>query len=306
MSAARTGLFGFLLLASVLLGPSVQPAEPEPPTKEMIARWIKQLGDDNFFVREKAMERLEDADYDAVPALRAAAGSTDLEIAQRAKELLDRIQEPRVLLGHADKVWDVAFSPDGKRIASAGHDQTIKVWDVRARKELLWLRGHDGAVLSVCFSPDGSKIVSASADGTVKVWDSQGGEATLTFKGHSEGVLCVRFSPDGKQIASAGADNTVRLWNAQTGKPELTLVGHSRSVIGLSFSPDGKRLASGSADGTVRVWETQTGKLLLCLEGNAGSISSVCFSPDGGRIASATTKRRPRSGTAEPVRKPSP
>ena len=140
----------------------------------------------------------------------------------------------------------MAFSPDGKRLASASQDETVKVWDAATGQETLTLKGHTSGVMSVAFSPDGKRLASASMDGTVKVWDAATGQETLTLKGHTGPVTSVAFSPDGKRLASASADKTVKVWDAATGQETLTLKGHTGGVTSVAFSPDGQRLASAS------------------------------------------------------------
>ena len=151
----------------------------------------------------------------------------------------------------------MAFSPDGKRLASASRDETVKVWDAATGQETLTLKGHTGGVTSVAFSPDGKRLASASEDETVKVWDAATGQETLTLKGHTGCVTSVAFSPDGKRLASASDDGTVKVWDAATGQETLTLKGHTDAVTSVAFSPDGQRLASASSDGTVKVWDAR-------------------------------------------------
>eukprot|EP00762_Andalucia_godoyi_P008561 ANDGO_01312.mRNA.1 Vegetative incompatibility protein HET-E-1 len=186
----------------------------------------------------------------------------------------------QALSGHSDAVQSVAFSPDGKRIASGSYDNTVKVW--QDGQCIQTLSGHSSYVNGVAFSPDGKRIASASSDSTVKVWED--GQCIQTLSGHSSYVNGVAFSPDGKRIASASDDNTVKVW--QDGQCIQTLSGHSDSVNGVAFSPDDKRIASASDDCTVKVW--QDGQCIQTLSGHSDSVNRVAFSPDGKRIASAS------------------
>jgi WD40 repeat protein len=209
-------------------------------------------------------------------------------------------QEVLALKGHTDEVRSVAFSPDGKRLASGSWgtwDETkkayvggeVKVWEAQTGQELLTC---EGGGIDVAFSPDGKRLTCASGDKTVKVWDAQTGQELLTLKGHTGRVRSVVFSPDSTRIASAsggyeppkGPIGEVKVWDAQTGQELLNLKGATGGdTASVAFSPDGKRLASGSQ--WVKVWDAQTGQELLTFMGHA---SSVAFSPDGKRLASAS------------------
>ncbi len=192
------------------------------------------------------------------------------------------------LHGHTDAVTSVAFSPNGKRLASSSFDETVKVWDTATGQESLTLKGHTGLIWNVAFSPDGQRLASASLDQTVKVWDADTGQALLTLQGHTAAVLSVAFSPDGMRLASGCEDGTIKLWDAATGQEMMTLKGHNLQVWSLAFSPDGKRLASASFDHTIKVWDAATGQESLTLKGHFGEVWSVAFNSDGTRLASAS------------------
>jgi WD40 repeat protein/tRNA A-37 threonylcarbamoyl transferase component Bud32/tetratricopeptide (TPR) repeat protein len=201
-------------------------------------------------------------------------------------------QEVLSLKGLAGGVESVCFSPDGRRLASAGGERNkpgeVKVWDARTGQEQLTLKGHTGYVNGVCFSPDGRRLASASNDRTVKVWDAQTGRETLTLRGHTNVVTGVCWSPDGKRLASASVDRTVKVWEAQTGQETLTLQGHTDFLTSVCWSPDGRRLASAAQDNTVKVWDAEIEQETLALQGHTGPVAGVGFSPDGKRVVAAS------------------
>jgi WD40 repeat protein/tRNA A-37 threonylcarbamoyl transferase component Bud32 len=190
-------------------------------------------------------------------------------------------QELLVLKGHTGSVTGVAYSLDGRRIASAG-DGTVRVWDAATGDELLALKGHVNRVFDVAFSPDGRQLASGGVDPTVRIWDAASARDLLVLKTH-ENLRGLVFSPDGRRLAGL-AGNKVRVWDAASGQRLLSLTGFQ----GLAFSPDSRRLASASLeDGTVRVRDAASGQELLALKGHTGRVRTVAFSSTGRCLASA-------------------
>ncbi|WP_084763412.1 NACHT and WD repeat domain-containing protein, partial [[Scytonema hofmanni] UTEX B 1581] len=236
----------------------------------------------------------QDKKFDAlIEALRSAKplrskDNPPLQVVATLLNAVYNVKERNRLQGHSELVISVAFSPDGKTLASGSADKTIKLWDVATGKISQTLTGHSKWVNSVAFSPDGKTLASGSADKTIKLWDVATGKLSQTLTGHSDGVYSVAFSPDGKTLASGSGDKTIKLWDVATGKPSQTLTGHRDKVISVAFSPDGKTLASGSYDDTIKLWDMATGKPSQTLTGHRDKVNSVAFSPDGKTLASGS------------------
>src|ERR1700741_572357 len=201
------------------------------------------------FSTESLIDDLEKTILPGMQAVKATLRFGQPPVAAADKALYQATLTSQVrmtLRGHSSGVDGVAFSPDGKRLATASWDHTAKVWDVESGKELLALRGHSSGVYGVAFRPDGKRLATASSDHTAKVWDARSGKELLTLRGHSDSVGGVAYSPDGKHLATASGDHTAKVWDAGSGKELLTLSGHSDVVYGVAFSPDGQRLATAS------------------------------------------------------------
>ena len=236
--------------------------------------------------------------------------------------------------GHTRPVTGVSFSADGKSLATASEDETIKLWDVRTGRVRATLRGHelvDGSlryaagVLAVAFSPDGRRLASGSRDQTVRIWDVATEKCIAVLKGHQGSVTCVAWTPDGRQVVSGAEDSSVRVWDVSTGRLTATLAQES-SVRGLSLagdarvlavalgsskvalwdlsarrkagtlaqnaeavaiSGDGRTVAVGSWDGTLGLWDVPTSRKRLVKIGGNNTVTAVAFAPDGKTVVAA-------------------
>jgi WD40 repeat protein len=188
---------------------------------------------------------------------------------------------------HEAIVSRVAFSPDGKTLATSSWDGTVKLWDRATRKELRVFRGHKKEVWAAVFSPNGRKLASCSSDGTIRLWDIATGRGTAVLK-HGGTTSDIAFSPDGRMLV-AGGERTNRRWalTGDGGAPIAlsALPGHSQWSYCVAFSPDGRTLATGGSDQLVRLWDTRTWRSPGVLAGMGDFVWSLTFSPDGRTLA---------------------
>src|SRR6266702_4598036 len=216
-------------------------------------------------------------------------------MARRSRKNEDHNIPPGITLrhalrGHKDTITQMAWSPDGRILASGSNekDKTIRLWDGQTGQALRTLTGHSDMVQGVAWSPNGDILASGGVreDRSIRLWNTQTGQVLRTLTGHSGSVFSMTWSLDGSTLASGSQDKTIQFWNTQTGQPLRTLTGHSKSVNSVAWSPDGRMLTSASGDQTIRLWDTQTGQQISILEGHTNQITSVSFSYDGRLLAS--------------------
>jgi WD40 repeat protein len=190
---------------------------------------------------------------------------------------------------HAEYIYQIDFSSDGTRMATAAGDNAAIVWDFPGRKKLHVLED-ESAVYGAVLSPDGKTLATGNADGFVTLWDAQTGKQIKRAKLHANSVFTLTFSPKGDLLASAGGDSgggdtVCRLLSVPDLQVVKELAGHERQVYGLAFSPDGKSLATSSSDKTIRLWDLETGKAKIW-KGHTSDVYRGAFSPDGKQFAS--------------------
>lgn len=192
--------------------------------------------------------------------------------------------------GHTSDVTAVAYSGDGQRLASAGSDGTVRVWDVSSGNVLRTMSSEPGLFFTwIAFSFDGRRILSLNekrlvAGMTIKLWDAVTGVELKTLSGE---FTSAALDPTGKMIA-LGEDETVKLLDAETLRPIRELNGHKATIRSIAFSPDGKTVATASDDKTVNLWNSNTGMVTLSFPEQAEAVENVAFSPDSKRLVTST------------------
>lgn len=206
-------------------------------------------------------------------------------LVDRASGMLDG--DVARLVGHDDGVHDVAWSPDGTRLATTSIDRTARIWRADGTA-IATLRGHTDEVLQVRWSPDGTRVATASLDGTAAIWNATSGERMVKLEGHKNRVLTVAWTSDGKRVVTGSMDRTAKVWDATTGAALGTLAGHADWLSFAHVSPRGDRILTGSADRTAVLWDASTFQPVAKLVGHGAVVWRGAFSADGRRVATGS------------------
>lgn len=188
---------------------------------------------------------------------------------------------------HEAAIWDVCFSPDGRLLASASTDGTVRIQSSATGALVHQLGGHDAAVYAAAFSPDGSSLATAARDRTLRLWNTDDWTERATLRGHQGTVYSVRYAADGERLVSASQDGTVRIWSLPKGAETLRIEPGGQRVFRAAFSDDGRRVAAAGEDGSATVWDASTGVELARLR-HPTRVNAIAFLDDGGTLATAS------------------
>jgi dipeptidyl aminopeptidase/acylaminoacyl peptidase len=214
----------------------------------------------------------------------AASGYHEITFWKTADGALDRR-----LTGVAERVYDIAYSPDGKWLATASGDPGVygvaRLWIAEpggGGKPVRELAETQDVVFAVAFSPDSKKIATAGADRAIRVFEVDTGKLLTQIEDHADWIFGIAFSPDGKRLASASRDKTSKVFDLEKKESVATFPGHAQPVYTVSFTPDGKGVATGGEDNRIRIWNPDNdGKAIREIGGFGGSVFKLRYSPDG-------------------------
>ncbi|GCE10258.1 WD40 repeat domain-containing serine/threonine protein kinase [Tengunoibacter tsumagoiensis] len=248
------------------------------------------------------------ADTQSIPATQTTVAKKRTQKTGGQAQVYPQANTLYICLGHASRITTVAWSPDGKLLASASYDKTAQIWNGANGSHQLTYSEHNARINSLVWSPDSRLVATASDSRTVHLWEAGTGKTIAIYRGHQGPLTSVAWSPDGKLIASAGDDKSIHVWQADTQELLVSYTEHTDRVQALAWSPDGRYLASAGRDKIIKIWEPRPvakKRSLLAflfsspfeegpqtLKGYEGQIYALAWSPDSRELAAASSDRQ--------------
>jgi WD40 repeat protein len=253
----------------------------EATTRELVSHSTAQREVDPALSAALALEAYE-RDRDSLEVLAALHGAVNADESLFPGELVSTTRPTTIA---------VAYSPDGRTLATGGTDGATVIWDANTGEMITTLAGHTDWVRGVAYAPDGQTLATASDDTTAIIWDATTGQPLHTLAGHTDWVKGIAYAPDGQTLTTASDDTTAIIWDATTGQPLHTLTGHTDWVNGIAYAPDGQTLTTASNDTTAIIWDATTGQQRTTLGQSArGAGSAFAVSSDRRRVVIAADR----------------
>ena len=200
---------------------------------------------------------------------------------------LAKIKEEKILIGHEDIVYSVSFHPNGKTVATASLDGSVRIWNLASGAEISHIKAAQFGAVSASYSPNGQHIVTANGFSSIDIWDTNNGEKTASYNADKRTFYQANYSPDGQSIIGASGGENAYYWDLNNEQGNFAFEDQYAASLTAKFNMDGTKVVTSSDDETARIWDAHTGKEILSLKGHTDTLSDASFSPDGQLVVTA-------------------